>query len=83
MSKGKDLILTDYLSRANIKDEEDPNALIPATITTQDLQQAEYSSHDMYHTVQQSYGVMTRSQARQQGISPDPVHGTEQGIRST
>ena len=69
--KGKDLILADFLSRANIPDREHPNDLIPITISDR-TEVAEYST---LMWLQAGYNVLTRRKAQQAGLSVPEVHG--------
>jgi hypothetical protein len=81
--KGKDLILADYLSRANISDPEHPHDLIPITITAEDLQKvqdADLKRSDVYHLVHNQYMISTRSQYRQRGQAPPEVHGKDKAL---
>ena len=74
--KGKDLILADYLSRANIPDSEDPTQLIPITISDR----TKVDDFSVYNCLQAQYSALTRKQAKEAGISLPPVHGVGKAL---
>ena len=74
--KGKDLILADYLSRANIPDEEDPRILVPISIDNRH----EVKTYSTLDILQNRYNAMTRGQAKQEGLVMPKVHGANKPI---
>ncbi len=69
--KGKDMILSDFLSRGDIPDEESPHELIPVT----------YSIQDLWTDKLNSLGErITRSKAKTMGIEIGKVHGVDKVV---
>ena len=64
--KGKDLILSDFLSRIN-SDDSDPSKLIPIS----------FMGH---HALQDLSLNRTRSAAKQAGVQMPPVHGKDKPL---
>ena len=71
--KGKDMILSDFLSRQEI-DESNPDEIIPISFDMKTI------LNDRYYKVEEEKGkylVQTRSQTKDSGIK---VHGTKKGL---
>ena len=62
--KGKDMILSDFLSR-QIKDDSDPHEIIPISFNIKEIQKENYQI-----MVKDTYVVQTRSQAKAQANAP-------------
>ena len=74
--KGKDMILSDFLSRQEI-DKSDPHEIIPISFDMKTI------LNDRYYKVEEEKGkylVQTRSQTKDSGIKVPEVHGTKKGI---
>ena len=65
--KGKDTILSDFLSRQN-NDDSNPHEIIPISFSMHKV------LHQNYYNIE-NYLVQTRSQARSSGIKLPEVHG--------
>ena len=62
--KGKDMILSDFLSR-QVEDDSDPHEIIPISFNIKEILKANY--HNM---VKDTYMVQTRSQTKEQANAP-------------
>ena len=73
--KGKDMILSDFLSRQEI-DKSDPHEIIPISFDMKTI------LNDRYYNVEEEgkYLVQTRSQTKDSGIKVPEVHGTKKGV---
>ena len=74
--KGKDMILSDFLSRQEI-DKSDPHEIIPISFDMKAI------LNDRYYNVEEEEGkylVQTRSQTKDRGIKVPEVHGSKKGI---
>ena len=72
--KGKDIVLSDFLSRQN-NNNSNPHEKIPISFNMYQVQYKKY-----YNT--ENYLVQTRSQARSSGIKLPEVHGMEKNLDS-
>ena len=73
--KGKDMILSDFLSRQEI-DKSDPHEIIPISFDMKAILNEKY-----YKTEEEGkYLVQRQSQAKQRGIKVPEVHGPKKGI---
>ena len=73
--KGKDMILSDFLSRQEI-DKSDLHEIIPISFDMKAILNGKY-----YKTEEEGkYLVQTRSQAQERGIKVPEVHGTKKGL---
>ena len=73
--KGKDMILSDFLSRQEI-DKSDLHEIIPISFDMKAILNEKY-----YKTEEEGkYLVQTRSQAQERGIKVPEVHGTKKGL---
>ena len=70
--KGKDMMLSDFLSRQN-NDDSDPHEILPISSNMHKVLQENYYKID-------SYLVQTRSQARSGGIKLPVVHGMRKNL---
>ena len=70
--KGKDMVLSDFLSRQN-NDDSNPHKGIPISFNIHKVLQENYYEID-------SYLVQTRSQARSSGIKLPEVHGMRKNL---
>ena len=76
--KGKDMILSDFLSRQKI-DDSNPHEIILISFNTKDvLQERCYNFRNA--KVGERYLVQTRSQAKPSGVKVPEVHGIEKGL---
>ena len=73
--KGKDMILSDFLSRQEI-DKSDPHEIIPISFDMKAILNEKYYKSEE----EGKYLVQTRSQALEKGIKVPEVHGTKKGI---
>ena len=73
--KGKDMILSDFLSRQRI-DRSNPHEVIPISFDMKAILNNKYYSVGK----ENKYLVQTRSQSKDTGIKLPEVHGAEQGI---
>ena len=74
--KGKDMILSDFLSRQEI-DKSDPHEIIPISFDMKAI------LNNRYYKVEEEKGkylVQTRSQIKDSGIKVPEVHRTKKGI---
>ena len=73
--KGKDMILSDFLSRQRI-DKSNPHEIIPISCDMKAI------LNDKYYNVRKEnrYLVQTHSQSKDTGIKVPEVHGVEKGI---
>ena len=73
--KGKDMILSDFLSRQEI-DKSNPHEIIPISFDMKAI------LNEKYYKVGEEgkYLVQTQSQAKERGIKVPEVHGTKKGI---
>ena len=62
--KGKDIMLSDYLSR-QIEDDSDPHEIIPISFNIREILQENY-----HNIIKDTYMVQTRSQAKVQANAP-------------
>ena len=70
--KGKDMVLSDFLSRQN-NDDSNPHEIIPISFNMhKELQ-------ERYHEID-SYLLQTRSQAKSSGIKLPEVHGVRKNL---
>ena len=69
--KGKDMILSDFLSRQNINDE-DTREIIPISFNMRSVLQDKYYNIDKDR---EKYMVQTRSQTKASGVQLPEVHG--------
>ena len=72
--KGKDMILSDFLSRVSA-DKSNPDDLVPVAFNSYNILQAQYT-----YTTDNSFSIMTRKQAKSAGIAPPKVHGIDKGV---
>ena len=70
--KGKDMVLSDFLSRQN-NDDSTPHEIIPISFNMHKVLQENYYKID-------SYLVQTRSHARSDGIKLPEVHGMRKNL---
>ena len=70
--KGKDIILSDFLSRQN-NDDSNPHEIIPISFNMHKVLQENYYSID-------SYLVQTRSNVRSSGIKLPEAHGMRKNL---
>ena len=74
--KGKDMILSDFLSRQEI-DKSDPHEIIPISFDMKTI------LHDRYYNVEEEeskYLVQTQSQTKDSGIKVPEVPGSKKGV---
>ena len=74
--KGKDMILSDFLSRQEI-DKSDPHEIIPISFDMKAI------LNEKYYEIEEEKGkylVQTHSQAKDRGIKEPEVHGSKKGI---
>ena len=76
--KGKDMILSDFLSREKIG-HRNPHEIIPISFNMRNV------LHDRYYNIRKTrikdkYLVQTRSQSKSNGINLPEVHGVHKGI---
>ena len=71
--KGKDMILSDFLSRQNISDE-DTREIIPISFNMRSMLQDKYCILDKER---EKYMVQTRSQTKASGVQLPEVHGSK------
>ena len=74
--KGKDMILSDFLSRQDPGDE-DTREIIPISFNIRSV------LHDKYYNVsknEEKYMVQTRSQTKASGVQLPEVHGSRKGL---
>ena len=73
--KGKDMILSDFLSR-QLHDDSDPHKIIPVSFN---MYNTLYETYYRIET-QDQYLVQTRSQTKATGITLPEVHGTKKAL---
>ena len=74
--KGKDMILSDFLSRQNI-DDSNLHEIIPISFNLRAVLQ------DKYYNLEgekERYMIQTRSQTKASGVQLSEVHGTRKGL---
>ena len=74
--KGKDMILSDFLSRQEI-DKSDPHEIIPISFDMKTI------LNDRYFNVEEEKGkylVQTQSQTKDSGMKVPEVHGAKKGV---
>ena len=74
--KGKDIILSDFLSRQKI-DDSDTNEIIPISFNVRSVLQDKYYSLE---GESEKYMIQTRSQMKASGIQFPEVHGLKKGL---
>ena len=74
--KGKDMILSDFLSR-QIEDDSDPHEIIPISFNIREILQDIY-----YNIISDTYMVQTRAQAKAQASTPT-VANTQPAAQQT
>ena len=72
--KGKDMVLSDFLSRQN-HDDSNPHEIIPLSFNMNN------TLHKIYYNID-SYLMQTRSQAKSSGIKLLEVHGMRKNLNS-
>ena len=77
--KGKDMVLSDFLSRQKI-DDSDTNEIILISFNMKSVLQDKYYSLD---EEKEKFMVQTRSQMKTSGVQLPEVHGSREGIGST
>ena len=75
--KGKDMILSDFLSRQK-QDDGNPYEIIAISFNMQNILQ--FSYYNISEREEGKYLVQTRSQAKSSGITSPEVHGIDKGI---
>ena len=76
--KGKDMILTDFLSRQKI-DDSNPGEIILISFNMREVLQENY--YNLYSMrIDETYLVQTRSQTKSSGVKFSEVHGIEKGL---
>ena len=74
--KGKDMILSDFLSRQNVNDSN-PHDIIPISFNLRTVLQ------DKYYNLEretEKYMIQTRSQMKASGVQLPEVHGSRKGL---
>ena len=74
--KGKDMILSDFLSRQNV-DDSNPHEIIPISFNLRTVLQ------DRYYNLEgekEKFMIQTRSQTKASGVQLPEVHGTKKGL---
>ena len=74
--KGKDMILSDFLSRQKI-DDSDINEIIPISFNVRSVLQDKYYSLERES---EKYMIQTRSQTKASGVQLPEVHGSKKGL---
>ena len=74
--KGKDMILSDFLSRQDINDEN-TREIIPISFNMKSVLQDKYYNIDKY---EEKYMVQTRSQTKASGVQLPEVHGSRKRL---
>ena len=70
--KGKDMVLSDFLSRQN-NDDSNPHEIIPISFNMHTV------IHENYYNIE-NYLVQIRSQARSSRIKPPEAHGMRKNL---
>ena len=76
--KGKDMILTDFLSRQRV-DDSNPHEIIPISFNMRNVLRDRYYNIKNIKT-KDNYLVQTRSQVKSSGVNLTEVHGGDKGI---
>ena len=74
--KGKDMILSDFLSRQNV-DDSNPHEIIPISFNLRTVLQDEYYNLEGEN---ERYMIQTRSQMKASGVQFPEVHGSRKGL---
>ena len=74
--KGKDMILSDFLSRQKV-DDSNTNEIIPISFNVRSVLQDKYYSLD---GEKEKFMVQTRSQMKASGVQLPEVHGSRKGL---
>ena len=74
--KGKDMILSDFLSRQNV-DDSNPHEIIPISFNLRTVLQDKYYNLE---GADERYMIQTRSQMKASGVQLPEVHGTRKGL---
>ena len=74
--KGKDMILSDFLSRQNV-DDSNPHEIIPISFNLRAVLQDKYCNLE---EEKERYMIQTRSQTKASGVKLTEVHGTRRGL---
>ena len=74
--KGKDMILSDFLSRQNV-DDSNPHEIIPISFNLRTVLQEKYYSLE---GEDEKYMIQTRSQTKASGVQLPEVHGSRKGL---
>ena len=74
--KGKDMILSDFLSRQNV-DDSNLHEIIPISINLRTVLQDKYFNLE---GEKERYMIQTRSQTKASGVQSPEVHGTRKGL---
>ena len=74
--KGKDMILSDFLSRQNV-DDSNPHEITPISFNLRTVLQDKYYNLEKE---KERYMIQTRSQIKASGVKLPEVHGTRKGL---
>ena len=74
--KGKDMILSDFLSRQNV-DDNNPHEIIPISFNLRTVLQDKYYNLEGEN---KKYMIQTRSQTKASGMQLPEVHWIKEGI---
>ena len=74
--KGKDMILSDFLSRQNV-DDSNPHEIIPISFNLRTVLQEKY--YNLEEEKERDM-IQTRSQTKASGVKLPEVHGTRKGL---
>ena len=77
--KGKDMILSNFLSRQKI-DDSNPHEIITISFNMRNVLQDRYYNIGSVRRIEEKYLVQTRSQSKPSSIKLPEVHGVEKGI---
>ena len=77
--KGKDMILSDFLSQQN-NDDSNPNEIIPISFFMYKILENNLNNLDKNNFGNGKYLIQTHSQAKTSGIKLPEVHGVEKGL---
>ena len=80
--KGKDMILSDLLSKQKI-DDSNPHEIIPISSNMRNVLYDRFYNIGSVRRIEDKYLVQTRSQSKSSSIKLPEVHGVEKGIKST
>ena len=75
--KGKDMILSDFLSRQNV-DDSNPHEIIPISFNLRTVLQDKY--YNLKEEDKERCMIQTRSQTKASGVQLPEVHGTRKGL---